>query len=792
MGKCSREVVVIFHDHLDPVWARCNDRPYQYNRIILRSYADVCDWIIQDYMKLADEGFVFSEGQAIIWETYMRRHPEDADKLKRLIEKGNLEFMRQGMSTVDSNYSPAEGIIRNHLLAEPFYQEMCGEDYWATKQAFLWDAFGNSANMPQILKLLDVEVIGGTKYRLCPGDWWVGIDGTKLPCIDQIFSSYNRVEDPILYVLSRHPHCPECNGAGCEKCGGRGIINEHPYKKERVLETLEKTASFNEEKKFVMIGGEETIPDHSIIEAINELNEKYANQVTFRFGTMKEFWEYYKDYYLSVKENYDIPTEDLNPVNQGAYVAKIRCKQRAHEVGAALIQAEAAKAKEHWEKGTLAAPPEDLTLGWKDLVFGLHHDAISGAHIDGCDDELMQILDEGESIAHNYVCRSKYRVPRLGKDMSKAGKVCKQMGKLEVIYDKKGIVSVVKDGKDVFGNYTYKGLSYTGTESRSVRIGELTMQDDWGDFHNTFVSGEPILLGDYHYYVSEGENYIWWRGAREVMDPRCPKLIWDVYVTVSDDGEKLQFSVDMDWSTSNKRIRAIIPVNDRNSMTSIWGIPFGYIERSFDPNKKYEAPVADHESMTTAEYDFRAICPVGDFPADHWTAHAIDEESGVCLFNKGTPCVKWLPGCFELSLLRSPQMEGITILPHVEEFWDVSGILDSGKHHFEFAIYPYTTGASYSEFAKYGYRYCDATPELPFDVTGDVVVTAFKMAEDGNGFILRFYEANGLDGKVVISFEESRTVQSVNLLEKPLGEVNQGCVIELNVHPHEIVTLRIL
>ena len=98
-------------------------------------------------------------------------------------------------------------------------------------------------------------------------------------------------------------------------------------------------------------------------------------------------------------------------------------------------------------------------------------------------------------------------------------------------------------------------------------------------------------------------------------------------------------------------------------MSSVWGIPFGHIERSFDPNKKYEMPVADHESMTTAEYDFRAICPVGDFPADHWAVHAIDENSGVCLFNKGTPCVKWLPGCFELSLLRSPQMEGSRSYP---------------------------------------------------------------------------------------------------------------------------------
>ena len=100
-------------------------------------------------------------------------------------------------------------------------------------------------------------------------------------------------------------------------------------KKKKVLEVLEKTAAFNQRKKFVMIGGEETIPDHSIIESIEELNKKYEGNIHFRFGTMKEFWEYYKEYYMSVKEQYTEPTEDLNPVNQGAYVAKIRCKQKS-------------------------------------------------------------------------------------------------------------------------------------------------------------------------------------------------------------------------------------------------------------------------------------------------------------------------------------------------------------------------------------------------------------------------------------------------------------------------------
>lgn len=136
-------------------------------------------------------------------------------------------------------------------------------------------------------------------------------------------------------------------------------------------------------------------------------------------------------------------------------------------------------------------------------------------------------------------------------------------------------------------------------------------------------------------------------------------------------------------------------------------------------------------------------------------------------------------------------MEGITILPTLKN----SGMLrnhSSGKHHFEFAVYPYTEHVGYAELAQYGYVYNDATPELPFEVTGNIVVTAFKVAEDGRGYILRFYEAEGCNNPVQILFKEKHKVQRVNLLEKPLDEQQEGNIFDLNLHPHEIVTLRIL
>ena len=100
-------------------------------------------------MELANDGFCFSEGQVYFWETYLKRHPEREAEIKKLLKEGKLEFLMQGLLVCDTNYAPAEGIIRNFLLAEPFYQRMAGKEH--SRQGFVWDAFGSSANLPEFL-----------------------------------------------------------------------------------------------------------------------------------------------------------------------------------------------------------------------------------------------------------------------------------------------------------------------------------------------------------------------------------------------------------------------------------------------------------------------------------------------------------------------------------------------------------------------------------------------------------------------------------------------------------------
>jgi alpha-mannosidase len=77
---------------------------------------------------------------------------------------------------------------------------------------------------------------------------------------------------------------------------------------------------------------------------------------------------------------------------------------------------------------------------------------------------------------------------------------------------------------------------------------------------------------------------------------------------------------------------------------------------------------------------------------------------------------------------------------------------------------------------------------------GDLIVTALKHSEDGRGYILRFYEADGHDTEAQINFDQPMHVEETDILERPLPELDNGPTVQGNsvtlpVGHNRIVTL---
>jgi alpha-mannosidase len=76
----------------------------------------------------------------------------------------------------------------------------------------------------------------------------------------------------------------------------------------------------------------------------------------------------------------------------------------------------------------------------------------------------------------------------------------------------------------------------------------------------------------------------------------------------------------------------------------------------------------------------------------------------------------------------------------------------------------------------------------------NIIIETVKRAEDGNGFIVRFYESQRRRGPVTVTtaFPLAR-VEKVNLLEETLEILTpNGNQVALQVRPYEIVNLRVV
>ena len=88
----SREVLLIPHNHFDPTWRRCFDRPAVYHGVTVRSYAEIEALCFDAWLALAPRGYTYFEGQTAVLRKYLERRPEAREALQRHARAGLLEL----------------------------------------------------------------------------------------------------------------------------------------------------------------------------------------------------------------------------------------------------------------------------------------------------------------------------------------------------------------------------------------------------------------------------------------------------------------------------------------------------------------------------------------------------------------------------------------------------------------------------------------------------------------------------------------------------------------------------
>ncbi len=385
-------VYVVQHNHFDPVWRRCWERHFDYRGKRYRPYCELEECFIRIWLRNARKGAVFSEGQAAVFLKFLERNPDRLPALQDLVRRRVLELTAAGMTVPDTNMPSGETLLRNLAAGQWVFERLFGV---VPDVGWLEDAFGQSAQVPQIYRGCGCRSVQKLSYKRVPGDYWKGLDGTVIFTRDpeRVTSTGGGI---------KIAPCPECDGLGCRTCGNRGLADTSHATDEEIRRAFE-THDASGPWSLVHIGGEEAVPNPRLPRLVEEARR--STGLDIRWGGYTLMNRYHADE-IARADDPDLETPEqveANPVSTGCYVSRIEIKKRFREVENLLIAAEKWATAGYLLDGEY--PAETLEKAWRHLLFCAFHDAITGTHIDAAYHEILEFLDTAAELAETALDR---------------------------------------------------------------------------------------------------------------------------------------------------------------------------------------------------------------------------------------------------------------------------------------------------------------------------------------------------------------------------------------------------
>jgi alpha-mannosidase len=250
---------------------------------------------------------------------------------------------------------------------------------------------------------------------------------------------------------------------------------------------------------------------------------------------------------------------------------------------------------------------------------------------------------------------------------------------------------------------------------------------------------------------------------------------WVQRIVLHGDSPCVEFETTVDWHEDRRMIKVAFPVAVRWP-TAAFEIQFGYVERPTHRNTSWDA----------AKYE---VC------AHRWMDLS-DATYGVSVLNDCKYGCDVRGNVMRLTLLRAPK--------------EPDPQADLGEQTFRYAIVPHVGGHGDEAVTRWGYEFNvplrrtvaeptrgDGPVERSFFAVDEpaIVLDTVKPAEDGDGLILRLYEAHGgrARGRLTTSLPLVSSVETDLLEREAIGEAvpfeNDGLDLELG--PFEVRTLRV-
>lgn len=733
----------------------------------------------------------FMSSQAFLYEAVKKECPDLYKEIKRLVKEGRWDVEGSSFVEPDLSIPSGESLVRQLLYGKRFFKKEFGID---TRSLWLPDSFGYPASIPQILKKSGIDTfitskISWSQTNVFPYDTfrWKGIDGSE---VIADFIMGQRAEDGFTkcntYVAHAYPSLIA------------GGYNRHQQKILDVTPLM--TIGYGDG------GGGSTPSDAEAMERIkkgvpavpvtefcnlkdyfNELHEKTKNPLT-------PVWK--GELYLEVHRG-TLTSQGKNKKNNRRAEYALSTVEKLRVTLNALLSMPALPAEKD----------EQLLEIWKKLLVNQFHDIIPGSSIrevyEDSDKDYADIFSYTQkeittglkTLAENVNKKGVLiynpnpfpytgivekdnnllwvkDVPSLGYSVENehvlpvseayADENKLENEKVRVLFDdKKNIVSV-------FDKIENREIIKDGEKIRFVAYDDYPINYDAWDIDQGYdlqsFSVDNVTLVE----VLRESGKVGLKTVRKFVSSTITETVY-----ISDNDALVEFKDDVEWHEHHVLLRKLFPTN-LLSETATCEIQYGNTER----------PTHSNTSWDKAKFEFCA----------HRYIDISESDYGVAIINDCKYGFSAKDGTIGISLIKSgtyPDQQA-----------------DQGRHEINYGLLCHKNAVNASSVVERAYAYNNPCYVINASGKGtlperyslisvdkdDVIIDAVKPAEDGDGVIVRLYEAKKRRANCSINFGFNiNKVKLCDLMEREKENLSfENNSVKVKLKPFEIITLKII